>query len=159
MIDVAALVGDLRVRLRARGVGREHEAVAAIGERVEQHLEGVLLAPGEVLADLVDDDARWIGVAAARADVEIVVVEEHADLGGFGGRLAFERIGLDEVDGGWGAGPRLVPQIAIELDAAREAHRRHLLAAARRGDRHRLRECCRTRKNHTKHIHDTSGPP
>ena len=37
------------------GVGDEDEAVAAIGERVEQHLERVLLARREVLADVVDD--------------------------------------------------------------------------------------------------------
>lgn len=56
-VDVAAFVRHLGIRLGASGVGREHEAVAPIGERVEEHFEDVLVASDEVLANLVDDDA------------------------------------------------------------------------------------------------------
>ena len=115
-------VGDLRVGLRALRVGREDEAVAAIGKRIEQHLERVLIAAGEVLADLVDDDAGGIGVAAERADVEIVGVVGDAHFGDLGGRLAFVRIGLDEVRGRHRARPDLFVERAVDHDWRRCWH-------------------------------------
>ncbi|MEZ5420302.1 MAG: hypothetical protein R2708_23595 [Vicinamibacterales bacterium] len=98
-VHVAPFVGDLGVGAGAAGVGREDEAVAAVGEGVEQHFERVLLGGGEVLVDVVHHDARRIGIETAGADVEegIVVGDEH--LGLFGGRLALPRVGLDEVAG------------------------------------------------------------
>ena len=63
-VDVAPFVRDLRVRFRAGGVDDEDEAVPAIGKGVEDHLEAVLIAGGEVFADVVDDQAGRVRVVA-----------------------------------------------------------------------------------------------
>ena len=134
-VDVAALVGDLGVGAGAGGVGREDEAVAAVGEGVEQHLEGVLLGAGEVLVDVVDDDAGRLGIAAARADVEELVVEGDVHLGGLGGRLAFQRVRLHEGVGGRRRLPDGVVEHAVDDDRRGGAHGGERAAAVAR--RHR----------------------
>jgi len=55
---------DLGIGLRADGVGDEDEAVAPIGERIEDDLEAVLLARDEVLPDVVDDQTRRFPIVA-----------------------------------------------------------------------------------------------
>ncbi len=121
-VDVATFVGNLRVGAGAAGVGREDEAVTAIGEGVEQHLEGVLLGAGEVLADVVDDDGGGIGITAPRADVEELVVEGDIDFGGLGRRKPFARIRLDERVGRRGRLPHRVVENAVHRDRRRRAH-------------------------------------
>ncbi len=49
-----------------------------------------------VAPQLVGGDAVGLAVVAARRDVEIVVVEEHPQVGGFGGGDALHRKLLDE---------------------------------------------------------------
>ena len=115
-VDVAPFVGNLRVGLRAGGVGHEDEAVAAIGEGVEDHLEGVLLAGDEILADVVDDHAGGIGVVADDADVERVAIEGEAHLGQLGGGLPFVRLGLDESGRAAAVAPDLFVEGAVEHD-------------------------------------------
>src|SRR5439155_18923889 len=55
-IHLPPFIRDLRVELRADGVGHEDEAVAAIGEGVEDQLEAVLLGGIEVFPDVDDDE-------------------------------------------------------------------------------------------------------
>ena len=73
---VAALVGHLRVPLRAGRVDRELVAVALVVERVDDDLEAVGVAGVEVLAQLVDDDLARLVVLGEHADVERAVVVE-----------------------------------------------------------------------------------
>ncbi len=138
-VHVAAFVGDLRIGSGPLGVGAEDEAVAPIGEGVEQHLEGVLLGAGEVLADLVDDDAGRIGIAAQRADVEIVGVVGHAHFGGLAGRLALDRIGLHEAGGRHRGAPDGLVEHAVDHDRPVGAGRCQHPPAVGRRHRERLR--------------------
>src|SRR6185436_17885300 len=57
-VDVAPIVGNLRVRSLARHGDDADLALAAIGQVNEDYLHAVLLAGGEVLADVVDDQRR-----------------------------------------------------------------------------------------------------
>ncbi len=144
-VDVAAFVGDLRVGLRAFGIGRKHKAVAPIAERVEQDFERVLIATGKVLADLVDDDAGGTLIEAADADVEVILVEEDSHFGAFRRWFAFLRFGLHESCRGRRRGPGVLAQIAVEGDRTGQPQGCRLLAAIRRGEWNGLcaGHCCR----------------
>ena len=114
---------------RAGGVGGEHEAVAAIGEGVEDHLEAVLLAGREVLADVVDDQHRRRRVVADDADVERVAIVGDAHLGELGRRLPFVRLGLDEVVCRLRGAPRLFVERAVDRHRRARLDRADLPAA------------------------------
>ena len=133
-VDVAAFVRHLRVGLGARGVSGEDETVAMIAERVEQHVEGVLAAGGEVLADVVDDNAGGRRVFAEDGDVEVVAVVGQAHFGLFTRGLTFERVGLDEAGGRRCQLPHGVVERAVDDHGRRRLHRRYLLAPIRRRD-------------------------
>ena len=97
-VDVAPFVRDLRIGLCARGVDDEYETIPAIRKGVEDHLEAVLIAGGEVLADVVNDQARRVGVVADDADIECVIVVHNAHFrrlacGGPLMRLRLDKIG------------------------------------------------------------------
>ena len=131
-VDVASLVRDLRVRLRAQGVDDEHEPVAAIREGIEDHFEAVLLASHEILPDVVHDHARRVRVVARDADVDRVAVEDDADFGRFAGGLPFVRLGLNESVGRLGEPPRLFVERAVDDDRrARFLRANHAAAVGR----------------------------
>ena len=128
-VDVPPFVRDLRVRFGARRIHDEDEPVAAIGERVEDHLEAVLLAGREVLADVVDDERGRRRVVADDADVERVVVVGDAHVGQLGRRLPFMRLGLHEVAGRLRRAPHLFVERAVERDWRARFRRAHHPAA------------------------------
>jgi hypothetical protein len=131
-VDVAPFVGDLRVGFRADGVDREHEAVAAIGKRIEDQLEAVLLAGSEVLADVVDDQRRRRRVVADDADVECVGVVGETDLGRLGGLLALVWLRLDEITRRLRHAPRLFVERPVDGDRRPRLDRADEPAAVRR---------------------------
>jgi hypothetical protein len=100
--------------------------------------------------DVVDDDVRRIAVVTDRGDVERLVVEGDPHLGGFGGRLALERIGLHEVIGGRSAAPDVLVEHAVNGHRAGEAHRSDRAAPVQAAGPRRL---CRHRR-HQEHGHD-----
>ena len=59
-----------------------------IVKRIEHDLEAIVVGERIVAAHLAPDDAVAIRVEAGRADVDRLVVEQHADLGPLGDRLA-----------------------------------------------------------------------
>ncbi len=115
-VDVASLIGDLGVGLGPDGVGHEDEPVAAVGEGVENELERVLFARDEVLADVVDDQARRIAAVTDDADVERVAIEGQAHFGALRRRLPFMRFCLEELRRRHGNPPHLFVERSIQCD-------------------------------------------
>ena len=113
-VDLAPLVRHLRVPLGAGRVGRELEAVALVGEGVDDHEEPVARRGVEVLLQVADDDRRRLVVAGEDAEVERLVVVKHA-------RPRCRR---------WRAGPR-----AVRSEESRLATRRLVARPVRRARR------------------------
>jgi hypothetical protein len=148
--------GDARTALRAapesavrhsRRSRHGAAAVALVDERIlvppvaagwYHHLEAVLLARREVLADVVDDEPRRVAVGAEDADVERVPVEGHAHIGPLGRGFSFARLGLHEAVGDRCLAPDALVQPPVERDGRVDRHGREVAPAVRRGQVARL---------------------
>ena len=92
------LVGDEAVEEPAHRIQVEDEGVPPVVEGVEGDGEVLVEPDAPVVApEFGGHDPVRPGVPAASGDVDRLVVEEDPDLGLFGGRRPFERLGLDEV--------------------------------------------------------------
>jgi len=126
------LVGDLPVEHAALRVRREPKAVAAIVKRVEQDREVVVVVHvAGVASHVAGHAAIGMGFPQAGADVDVLVVEEHPQLGLVAGWTALGRLLLDEAAGGW---HRRVERL---VEAAVERHGR----SQPRGAEHRVALC------------------
>ena len=123
---IAALVRHLRVPLRARRVDRKLVAVALILEGIDDDLEAVSVGGVEVLAQLVDDDLRRLGIFREYADVDRAVVVQQLDFGLVGRRLTLAGIVLDEAGSHHRRRPRRFVQLAVERDRPLGLRRREL---------------------------------
>ena len=95
-IDLASFIRDLPVAACARQVRHEDISVGAIAKRIEQYLKVVLQILRKVLLPVVDDDAVGLTIVQIRADVEMLGVEQHADIRALGGRIASVWFALGE---------------------------------------------------------------
>ena len=98
-VDLAPLVGHLRVPLGTRRVGCELEAVAPVGEGVDDDQESVAGARVEVLLQVADDDRRRLVVSGEDAEIERLVIEHDTNLGVEGGGLTLARFVLQKALG------------------------------------------------------------
>ena len=85
-------------------------------ERVEHDRDRVVAAHVAVALHRVDGDERRIGIGARDPEVEVPAVDEDADLGAEGRRLAGLRRLLDEVRDDAGLGPGGLVEHAVEAD-------------------------------------------
>ena len=117
-IHLASLVRHLPVGPCAREVRHEDVSVGAIAKRVEQYLKVVLLILGKILLEIIDDDSVGLSVVEIRADVEILAVEQHADIRALGGRLSCVWLALGEVRRRNGLLPFRLVKAAVHDDGA-----------------------------------------
>ena len=144
-----AIVGDLTVVLRPRGIGTEDEAGLAVAIGIEDDLEAVGLVEGCVAACVGNDNAIRLAVVANDADVERIVVESDEDLRLLGGRLTFVGGGLHEAGGRGEVAPSRIRQnLAVKhrcrgqptcREGRSTGRREGLLSRGRRGDEQQQR--------------------
>ena len=107
---------------RAERRDDEHIAAALVVEGVEDDLDIVLLEQAvRVAAHLGRDDGRRRRVVRVDADVEVPRVVGDADLGPFGGGLAFRGLLLNELPCRRRGGPGRVVQHAVQAGRRRHA--------------------------------------
>ena len=102
-------VGAHTVRIQA-----EEVAAAAGVERIERHVEAVVLADVVGLAQVVRRDLVGLGVVEPRADVQRLVVVEQIDLGALVGDRVLDRARLVQVVDERGRRPRGVVELAVD---------------------------------------------
>ena len=123
------LVGDLPVEHATLGIGREAESVATVIERVEHDRDVVVVVQvAGVTPHVAGDPTVGMGLPQARADVDVLVIEEHPDVGLVAGRATLGRFLLQEAARG---GNRLVERL---VEPAVEGERR----GQARGAQHRM---------------------
>ena len=113
-VFLLSLIAHLRVVLHAGGVGPEDEAVLPVEEGIENHQERVRLVQLGVSPGIGRDDQRRIAIVQDDAHVDRVIVIEDSHLGALGGRLSFERFGLDEAGKRRGVLPHALVEGAID---------------------------------------------
>ena len=118
---VLLVVRDLPVASRPRRVDLEEEAVALVEEGVHQDGDRVVDLQHRVTGELGGHDGPGLAVVADDAQVEVVRVVEHADLGLFRGGLPLVGYTLDEGADGRGQGPGSLVEPSVELDPVRRA--------------------------------------
>ena len=142
---VVILVDRLHlVALHAGGVDVEAERGAVVVIAVEHDAEPVGITEPHVAAAESGGDGS--GIVHARADVQRLVVVEHAHLGALARPLTLARIDLREDVGDGRGGPRALVEIAVEpngaCDSRRAAHGRlHAWRDSLCAEREREREC------------------
>jgi hypothetical protein len=98
----------------AERISAEHERVLAVVEGIEQDLNRVGVVEAGVAPALADDNAVRRGVETDRRDVEVLAIEEKADLGPFGSRLAVIRFLLNESAERRDGGPDGIVDAAVD---------------------------------------------
>ena len=107
-------VAQLAVVLESRRGGPEDEAVLEVVVRVEDDAEGIRVVEVRVAARVRCDDARRVAVVQHGADIDRFVVEQDPNFGAFGGGLALEGFGLDEVGQRLRRGPHILIESAVD---------------------------------------------
>ena len=115
VVDGAAVFDGVGVLVGAERVGAEIERVAMVVEGVDGDLELIALVQSGVALHLAGQDAGRIAVPDPDAEIQRLVVVEHAKLGLLGRGFSVLRFALDEVALRRRQRPGLVGQLAVNL--------------------------------------------
>ena len=148
-VQIQAVVANA-VRVQAEKV-----AAPPVVERVEGHIEAIVLADRVVLPQVLRSDARRIGVVEPRADVQRVVVVEEQYFRALLGLRIFDRRGLMQIVDECSRRPDRVVEPAVDHGRSRGANHPHGLVSRIARRLGLLRPCRSTAAKHQR----PSPPP
>ena len=118
----AAPALDQAIPQQADRVGFEEIAGAIVSEGGDDPHEAVISAQPGVALQLIGENAVGVGIKQHGADVQGLVVIEHADFGGLTRLAAFHRLLLAELRDGRGQGPDIFVKVPVQLHLALRRH-------------------------------------
>ena len=122
VVGEVAVVAELEIVLHPQRIDVEPEGGAMVVVGVDEDAEVVALGEGIAAAQVVGDLAG-LAVEQPHADVQRLVVVEHAHGGGLGDEVPFLRVALAQVGDGRGEHPHGVVQPAVDHRGSADAHR------------------------------------
>ena len=147
LVAAAALVGEQRVPHGAQRIGAEEETAAPVVVGVEDELNAVVFVEFVVAAHAVGHQPVGLGVEAAAAQVDILIVVEQAHLSALAGRGSLAGFPLEEIGAGDGLLPDRFVESAVDFGRLGDALRLYVGGGFSRGSRRITAGPCRLQVN------------